>query len=167
MASVNNFVFSSTTTLLFSWTAMAINTTTTQPERKPEYLRCLEHKDDIQRTLTAAAPPFGNYFNISRAIYPSVHVPSLYVRVWIQFYNLSSPTSPNPVGKPEEFTWSMSCLYVATRFISLYAMNTYSLLAVWPNRRQQDLRMTMLNFCKNITTEERDDITTYFLSTVC
>ena len=167
MAFINIFVFSSTTTLLFPWTAMVINATITQPERKPEYLPCLKHKDDIQKALTAVTPPFDNYYNISRAIYPSVHVPSLYVRIWIQFYNRSSPTSYNIVGRPEEFTWSKSCLYVGTRFINLYAMNTYSLLAVWPNRRQQDLKMTMLKFCKHFNTGERHDTTTYFLSTVC
>ena len=48
---------------------------------------CREREEHIQRYLISSQPPCDNYYNISKAVYPSVDLPSLdqdrrYVRTW-------------------------------------------------------------------------------------
>ena len=48
---------------------------------------CLEPESDdqIQRYLTSSKPPYDNYYNISRAVYPSVDLPSLLIKITVTF----------------------------------------------------------------------------------
>ena len=125
--------------------------------------KCLQPDDDdrIQESLTSTK----NYFNISRAIYPSIDVPSLYVKVTVQFTSLTANGSLT-LRNPMQYTWSKSCLYVATEFVSLYAMNVYSLGTILPNRRETELTITLLEFCNSTAEDDINKKMIYFLSTV-
>ena len=37
---------------------------------------CMEREEHIQRYLISSQPPYDNYYNISKAVYPSVDLPS-------------------------------------------------------------------------------------------
>ena len=129
---------------------------------KPVDDECLEYDFQIQGLLTStnAKPPFDNYFNISRAIFPSEDIPSTFVKIFVHFTN--SSVDQTEVGL-EEFIWSRSCLYMSDRFLSLVAMSAYSLGAICPSRRQQDLHITLPRFCRH---EDAEKKMLYFLSTV-
>ena len=61
-----------------------------------------------------------------------------------------------------KFTWSVSCLYVSGGNISLTSMNVFSLWAIYPNRRERQLHLTLPQFCGGFSS----DTMIYFLSTV-
>ena len=46
---------------------------------------CVEREDQIQGYLISSEPPFDNYYNISKAVYPSVDLPSLLIKVTVRF----------------------------------------------------------------------------------
>ena len=151
---------------------------------------CVEREDQIQGYLISSEPPFDNYYNISKAVYPSVDLPSLLIKVTVRFlatadYILihqngsSRSLNVNNVSTTEadvlqttgnetrtndtnEFTWSASCLYVSGGDISMTAMNFFSLFAIWPNRRERRLHISLPQFCKGYSS----DTMIYFLSTV-
>ena len=154
---------------------------------------CMEREDHIQRYLISSEPPFDNYYNISKAVYPSVDLPSLLIKITVTFLhgnsgssnltyldgssespingstsNISKQTGANAPETTEnkttkhKFTWSASCLYVSGGHITLTSMNAFSLWAVWPNRRERQLRLTLPQFCGGFSS----DTMIYFLSTV-
>lgn len=151
---------------------------------------CVEREDQIQGYLISSKPPFDNYYNISKAVYPSVDLPSLLIKVTVRFLatadyilihqngssrslnvsNVSTtgadvlPTAGNETrtNDTNKFTWSASCLYVSGGDISMTAMNFFSLFAIWPNRRERHLQISLPQFCKGYSS----DTMIYFLSTV-
>ena len=151
---------------------------------------CVEREDQIQGYLISSEPPFDNYYNISKAVYPSVDLPSLLIKVTVRFLattdyilihqsgssrslNVSNVSTTGAdvlqttgnetrTNDRNEFTWSASCLYVSGGDISLTAMNFFSLFAIWPNRRERHLHLSLPQFCKGYSS----DIMIYFLSTV-
>lgn len=121
---------------------------------------CLKHDYQIQDALTSTKPPFDNYFNISRAIYPSEELSSKLINIWVHFTNSSANLTQVYLRK---FIWSRSCLYVSDRYLSLRAMSLYSLGSIWPDRRQEVLHITIPIFCNpKATVQKLID----FLSTV-
>ena len=71
---------------------------------------CLKYDFQVHEALASTKPPFDNYFNISRAIYPSEDVSSKLVNIWVHFTNSSvNLTEINQL----KFIWSRSCLYVS------------------------------------------------------
>ena len=153
----------------------------------PSATTCVEREDQIQGYLISSQPPFDNYYNISKAVYPSVDLPSLLIKVTVRFLatadyilihqsgssrslnvsNVSTTgadvlqTTGNET-RTNEFTWSASCLYVSGGDISMTAMNFFSLFAIWPNRRERRLQISLPQFCKGYSS----DTMIYFLSTV-
>ena len=153
----------------------------------PSAATCVEREDQIQGYLISSQPPFDNYYNISKAVYPSVDLPSLLIKVTVRFLatadyilihqngssrslnvsNVSTTgadvlkTTGNET-RTNEFTWSASCLYVSGGDISMTAMNFFSLFAIWPNRRERRLQISLPQFCKGYSS----DTMIYFLSTV-
>lgn len=121
---------------------------------------CIKYDYQIHDALTSTKPPFDNYFNISRAIFPAEDISSKLINIWVHFTN--SSVNLTQVDQ-RRFIWSRSCLYVSDRYLSLRAMSFYSLGTIWPDRRQQDLHVTMYVFC-NLEDTERKLID--FLSTV-
>ena len=149
---------------------------------------CMEREDHIQRHLTSSEPPYDNYYNISKAVYPSVDLPSLLIKITVKILdttaddNLTSwrsrytsnvskqigeytrQTTDNETNetKTYKFTCSASCLYVGGGDISLTSMNGFSLWAIYPNRREENLHLTLPHFCRGVSL----DTMIYFLSTV-
>ena len=144
---------------------------------------------ELQRHLTSSEPPYDNYYNISKAVYPSVDLPSLLIRIKVRFHqsinqsvdskteknlttsntsNVSNQTGENTrqttdnETKTYKFTWSASCLYVSGGDLSLTSMNVFSLWAIYPNRREKKLDLTSPQFCRGVSL----DTMIYFLSTV-
>ena len=151
--------------------------------------RCVEREEHIQRYLISSQPPYDNYYNISKAVYPSVDLPSLLIKITVTFLHGSdnlthlagsfeSPIngSTSNISQTGEniretietnittykFTWSASCLYVSGGSISLASMNAFSLWAIYPNRRERQLHLTLPQFCRGFSA----DTMIYFLSTV-
>lgn len=116
----------------------------TSQEKEHVEDHCLKYDYQIHDALTSTKPPFDNYFNISRAIYPSEDISSKLINIWVHFTNSSDNLTQ--VGE-RKFIWSRSCLYVSDRYLSLRAMNLYSLGSIWPDRRQEDLHITIFTFC--------------------
>ena len=150
---------------------------------------CVEREEHILRYLISSQPPYDNYYNISKAVYPSVDLPSLLIKITVTFLNGSgnlthlAASSRSPINgstsnitQTEEnilettetkittykFTWSASCLYVSGGNISLASMNAISLWAIYPNRRERQLHLTLPQFCRGFSA----DTMIYFLSTV-
>ena len=146
---------------------------------------CVEREEHILRYLISSQPPYDNYYNISKAVYPSVDLPSLLIKITVTFLNGSgnlthlAGSSRSPIngstsnisqtGKnvhenitTYKFTWSASCLYVGGGNISLTSMNVFSLWAIYPNRRERQLHLTLPQFCRGFSA----DTMIYFLSTV-
>ena len=146
---------------------------------------CVEREEHILRYLISSQPPYDNYYNISKAVYPSVDLPSLLIKITVTFLNGSgnlthlAGSSRSPIngstsnisqtGKnvhenitTYKFTWSASCLYVGGGNISLTSMNVFSLWAIYPNRRERQLYLTLPQFCRGFSA----DTMIYFLSTV-
>ena len=158
---------------------------------------------ELQRHLTSSEPPYDNYYNISKAVYPSVDLPSLLIKITVRFHqsinqsrtllnfefvdskianvsegnNLTSSNTSNVSNQTREntrqttdnetktykfYTWSASCLYVSGGDISLTSMNVFSLWAIYPNRREEKLDLTLPQFCRDVSL----DTMIYFLSTV-
>ena len=124
-------------------------------------LQCLGNDADLQAKLTSTSPPFDNYFNISRAIYPSTYVSSLNVKIRVKFVS-------DRENETQLYTWAKSCLYVSTEYISLFAMQVYSLSAIFPDRRQRELEITLPELCSNMRDHDNGSTSKmiYFLSTV-
>ena len=150
---------------------------------------CMKQEEHIQRYLISSQPPYDNYYNISKAVYPSVDLPSLLIKITVTFLhgngNLThlAGTSRSPINGSTsnisqtggnirettetkittyQFTWSASCLYVSGGNISLTSMNVFSLWAIYPNRRERHLHLTLPQFCRGFSA----DTMIYFLSTV-
>ena len=180
---------------------------------------CMEREENIQRYLISSQPPYDNYYNISKAVYPSVDLPSLLIKITVTFLhgsdnlthlaassrssingstsNISqtgenvrdswksslAASSRSPINSSTsnisqtgenvrettetknttyKFTWSASCLYVSGGNISLTSMNVFSLWAIYPNRRERQLHLTLPQFCRGFSA----DTMIYFLSTV-
>ncbi|KAJ7361995.1 hypothetical protein OS493_013081 [Desmophyllum pertusum] len=149
----------------------------------------MERDDQIQRYLISSEPPYDNYYNISKAVYPSVALPSLLIDITVTFL----AASPNNTNVPQsggtaslninstqngsdfrstaanitrKYKWSVSCLYVSGG-ISLSAMNIFSLWAIWPNRRERKLHITLPQFCSGSPSDfPQNDTMIYFLSTL-
>ena len=128
-----------------------------QLERKNH---CLKYDYQIQDVLASTKPPFDNYFNISRAIYPPKKLRSELVHIWVHFINSSTNLTQVSLRK---FIWSRSCLYVSDLFLSLQAMGFYSLGSIWPNRRKEIVHITIPIFCNSEASEQK---LVQFLSTV-
>lgn len=138
-----------------------VNTRTKMDDPTDNYVyTCLKYDYQVHEALASTKPPFDNYFNISRAIYPSEHVSSKLVNIWVHFTNSSVNLSEVNQLK---FIWSRSCLYVNDRYLSLRAMGLYSLFTIWPNRGQEDLHITLYQFCDPRQTKRK---LINFLSTV-
>ena len=139
---------------------------------------CIERDEQIQKYLTSSKPPFDNYLNISKAVYPSVDLPSLLIDITVKFLKtagkksngssslstLEQNVSRSTTFEIRKFKWSMSCLYVSGG-ISLSAMNWFPLGAIYPNRRGSKLHITLPQFCNGFSVD-RQDTMMYFLSTV-
>ena len=182
---------------------------------------CLGREDQIQHYMISSEPPFDNYYSISKAVYPSVDLPSLLIKITVNFlptadhnltnsstagtdarqttenatrtFNLTNSgtagadarqttenetrtfdlTNSSTAGadarqttenetRTFKFTWSVSCLYVSGGNISLTSMNVFSLWAIYPNRRERQLHLTLPQFCRGFSS----DTMIYFLSTV-
>ena len=146
---------------------------------------CMEREEHILRYLISSQPPYDNYYNISKAVYPSVDLPSLLIKITVTFLNGSgnlthlAASSRSPINGSTsnisqtgenvhenittyKFTWSASCLYVGGGNISLNSMNVFSLWAIYPNRRERHLHLTLPQFCRGFSA----DTMIYFLSTV-
>jgi len=147
---------------------------------------CVERDNQIQRYLISMQPPYDNYYNISKAVYPPADLPSMMIKITVTF--LSSAENVTQIGAfptnssanvniikhnrsysrtttknaTRTYTWSASCLYVSGGNISLSSMNLFSLWAIWPNRRETKLHLTLPELCRNSST----DAVIYFLSTV-
>ena len=121
---------------------------------------CLKFDYQIHDALISTKPPFDNYFNISRAIFPSEDISSKLINIWVHF-TISSINFTEVDQR--QYIWSRSCLYVSDRYLSLRAMSIYSLGAIWPDRRQQELHITLVKFCNPKETETK---LVEFLSTV-
>ena len=139
-------------------TSETMNGTNNQVELRKE--NCLKYDYQIHDALTSTKPPFDNYFNISRAIFPSEDTSSKLINIWVHFTNSSVNLTEVDQRK---YIWSRSCLYVSDRYLSLRAMGIYSLGSIWPDRRQQDLHITISKFCNQAETELK---LVEFLSTV-
>ena len=125
-----------------------------------EDINCLKYNYQIHDALTSMHPPFDNYFNISRAIFPSEGLSSKLINIWVHFTN--SSVNLTQVGQAK-YIWSRSCLYVSDRYLSLQAMRIYSMGTIWPDRRQEDLHITIPKFCNPQQTKAK---LVDFLSTV-
>ncbi|KAM7441063.1 hypothetical protein ABFA07_009790 [Porites harrisoni] len=136
---------------------------------------CLGRDDQIQLYMISSEPPFDNYYNISKAVYPSVDLPSLLIKITVTFlatadHNLtnSSTAGADALQTTENetrtfmFTWGVSCLYVSGGNINLTSMNVFSLWAIYPNRRERQLHLTLPQFCRGFSS----DTMIYFLSTL-
>ena len=182
---------------------------------------CLGREDQIQRYMISTELPFDNYYNISKAVYPSVDLPSLLIKITVTFlatadhnltnsstagadarqtrenetrtfnftnsstagadarqtrenetrtFNLTNSSTAGADARQTtenetrtfKFTWSLSCLYVSGGNISLTSMNVFSLWAIYPNRRERQLHLTLPQFCRGLSSET----VIYFLSTV-
>ena len=136
---------------------------------------CIKHDEQIQKYLTSSESPFDNYFNISRAVYPSVDLPSLLINISVVFRKTANEKSNgsnswsilerNVSRSTLNFTWSMSCLYVSGGEISLESMKWFSLGAIFPNRRKRGLYITLPELCRDSPVEINKTME-YFLSTV-
>ena len=142
---------------------------------------CVERNDQLQRHLISSAPPYDNYYNISKAVYPSVDLPSMLIKITVTFLasgnnvaqngsfkymniseqngSISRPTAENFT---RTYTWSKACLYVSGGNISMSSMNIFSLFAIYPNRREARLHLTLPEFCKDFSIDNM----VYFISTV-
>lgn len=156
---------------------------------------CMEGDDQIQRYLISSEPPYDNYYNISKAVYPSVDLPSLLISITVRFLatHINATQSNNGtipkrstvntsrgarngsdlrsamvnVSGTYRYIWSISCLYVSGGNISLSSMNVFSLWAIWPNRREKELHLTLPEFCKGSPSDPpHNETMIYFLSTV-
>ena len=139
---------------------------------------CIERDEQLQKYLTSSNSSFSNYFNISKAVYPSVDLPSLLIDITVKFLKtagkksngssslstLEQNVSRSTTFEIRKFKWSMSCLYVSGG-ISLSAMNWFSLGAIYPNRRGSKLHITLPQFCNSSTVDIQAKMI-YFLSTV-
>ena len=121
---------------------------------------CLKYDYQIQDMFASTKPPFDNYFNISRAIYPTGKLSSKLVNIWVHFTNSSTNLTQVSLRK---FMWSRSCLYVSDQYLSLQAMSLYSLGSIWPNRNQEGLHITIPPFCNSEPSKQK---LVQFLSTV-
>ena len=121
---------------------------------------CLKYDYQIQDMFASTKPPFDNYFNISRAIYPTGKLSSTLINIWVHFTNSSTNLTQASLRK---FMWSRSCLYVSDQYLSLQAMSLYSLGSIWPNRNQESLHITIPPFCNSEASEQK---LVQFLSTV-
>ena len=121
---------------------------TKSPEEPADELRieksCLKYDYQIHDALASTKPPLDNYFNISNAIYPSEDSSSKLIHITVHFIN--STVNLTEVEQLK-FIWSRSCLYVSDRYLSVYAMRLYSLATIWPHREQEDLDITLNEFC--------------------
>ena len=136
---------------------------------------CIERDEQIQKYLTSSKPPFDNYFNISKAVYPSVDLPSLLINISVVFLetageksngsNSLSTLKRNVSRSTLHFTWSTSCLYVSGGEISLESMKWFSLGAIFPNRRKRELHITLPELCRDSPVDINKTME-YFLSTV-
>ena len=113
---------------------------------------CLKYDYEIQDTLASAKPPFDNFFNISRSIYPTGELSSKLINIWVHFTNSSTNLTQESLQK---FMWSRSCLYVSDRYSSLQAMSLYSLGSIWPNRNQESLHIAIPLFCNSEASEKK------------
>ena len=155
---------------------------------------CMEGDNQIQRYLISSEPPYDNYYNISKAVYPSVAPPSMLIDITVTFLAAADSNGtqrgqfPNnntrvagmnsskhngsdsrPAGNTttRRYKWSMSCLYVSGGNISLSSMNMFSLWAIWPNRRKRELYITLPQFCSGSPSDSpQQEAMLYFLSTV-
>ena len=46
---------------------------------------CMEREEHIQRYLISSQPPCDNYYSISKAVYLSVDLPSLLIKITVTF----------------------------------------------------------------------------------
>ena len=138
----------------------AINGTVNKEEKTMKDKTCLKYNHQIHDAFTSTKPPFDNYFNISRAIFPSEDISSKLINIWVHITNSSVNLTQVDQRK---YIWSRSCLYVSDRYLTLRAMSIYSLGAIWPDRRQEDLHVTIAKFCHP---EETETKLVEFLSTV-
>lgn len=49
------------------------------------FTTCMERDNQIQGYLISTEPPYDNYYNISKAVYPSVDLPSLMIEITVTF----------------------------------------------------------------------------------
>ena len=158
---IPGFVFLSRLALIVHGLS-AGNVSNTTTAKAP--VKCLQILDDAR--IHDSLKSEQNCYNISRAIYPPADVPSLYVKITVKFLSGPANGSGTTVKDTRHYTWSKACLYVATKHVSLYAINVYSLGAIWPNKREKELSISLPVFCNNTTEEERKSKMLYFLSTV-
>lgn len=156
----------------FSFAGILINPSTCQPKET----KCLMYLDEVREILGSKVPPIindsrmtDNYYNMSRALFPSVDLPALYVRVTIQFLKdyQNGTTMIDDQKKSLYFTWSKACSYVSVKHISLYAMSVFSLFTIYPQRRESELVMTVPPFCaKSLYATDESETWRYVVSTV-
>ncbi|XP_031556017.1 uncharacterized protein LOC116292809 [Actinia tenebrosa] len=161
----------------FVLTGIMIKPSKCQPNStiQPNEPKCLTYLDEVVQILGSKIPPIidsrmtDNYYNISRALYPSIDLPALYVKVTIQFLKDYQNGTKIIDGDTMKLTWSTSCTYVSVKHISLFAMTVFSLATIYPQRRETELTITVLPLCKDSPYKHDDEARTkmwrYIVST--
>ncbi|KXJ29430.1 hypothetical protein AC249_AIPGENE27078 [Exaiptasia diaphana] len=130
------------------------NTTKSASESQTnDAAKCLKSLNDVKRELTSTVPPLhgwttDNYNNISRALFPGVKLPSLYIKVTLQFIvNDTGPGTGKLSDEVLKFTWSQSCIFVSN--VCLNAKTVFSLGTVYPQRRETELVLSSHKLCED------------------
>lgn len=113
--------------------------------------KCLKTLNDITQELSSTVPPLNgtidNYNSIARALFPGFNLPSLYIKVTLQFIvNDTGPGTRVLSSEVQKFTWSESCIFVSN--VCLDAMTVLSLGTVYPQRRQTELVLSVHKICE-------------------
>ena len=111
---------------------------------------------EIQKYFASSTKPWDNYPRISGAVYPPTKLSSLLIKVRVVFVNDSSPSVNSTDvchgggGKAGDLTykWSTACLYVSGG-VSLNTMSFFSLLTIWPQRRETELCLKLPQKCRS------------------
>ena len=119
--------------------------------------------DQIQKYFGSSP----NYHRIVQAVFPATRPPSVLIKIEVRFVNESQfvNSSCSDAGYSEYYTWSKACLYVSGGHISLNFMRFSSLGTIWPQRRQEDLCITLPENCRGDLQDQQDKMV-YFLSKV-
>lgn len=143
---------------------------------QPNKTKCFTFLDEVVQMLGSKRPPINgsrmtdNYYNISRALYPSIDLPALYIRVTIQFLMDYQNGTKMIDDKTMKLTWSKACTYVSVQHISLFAMSVFSLATIFPQRRETELTFTVLPLCEDSPyahdNERKAKLWRYIVSTV-
>ena len=117
------------------------------------YTTCSKTYGDVYNSLASQR----NYYNIALALYPSRKPSTVLVHVNLYAFNQTEKSSP------VQYTWSMSCLYVA---FPAKVLEVLSLGSILITSRTRGLNITIPPFCCNVSKDERIVIIDRVLSEV-